>query len=245
MLAVTTIGSDGYLVGKDPVGGPLQVPDPVGTLGARGNRGIHDGMGPAAGISPQFGVIAYSHPQKDAVIVVGGVNVLDLAPSMDRGGEVFLTVLHPLDRFSQFDSEYGRDNRFRIGVDLTSEPAANVSGQDPKLVLRKAEDLRYEAAFQVGRLSGQPHGHVASAPFIAGNDGSRLHGTGHQARLGQSHRHHSAGIPECAFGVTGGPRCFDAQVCAQVLVDQWRVTPGRRLYIDHGGKRLVVYFDQL
>ena len=244
MLPVTPVGPNRHLVGKNSVGGPGQVPDPVDPLGSRRGRSLRHGVGPAVGISAQVGVITQAHAEQDAIIGVGRVDVLDLAPSVDGAGKMLLPVFHPLDRPARPHRQNSCDEGFRVGIDFAAEAATDVPGQDPQLVFRESQHLGDEVALQMRGLGGQPHGHVAGAPLVAGHNGSGLHGVGNQPGLHQTRRYNPVGLAKRLVRVSRCAGSLNAKVGTQLFVDQGRAVLRRRLDVHHGGQRVVVHVYQ-
>ena len=93
-------------------------------------------------------------------------------------------------------------------------------------------------------LGGYPQGDLAQAPLVAGGNGTRLHGVGHQSRLDNAQVQDAVGLGERPVGIAGGAGTVDAQVGAHVLVDQRRPRLQGALEVDHRRQRLVVHLDQ-
>jgi hypothetical protein len=134
--------------------------------------------------------------------------------------EVLLAVFHPLDGPSQLHREVGGEDGLGIGVDLTAEAATDIHGDDPQFVFRETEDVDHCATFQMRGLGGKPQRHVAGAAFVAGHHRPGLHRAGDEAGLDQARRDHAVGLTEGSVGSSSPPREFDAEIGAQVLVDQ-------------------------
>jgi len=128
---------------------------------------------------------------------------------------------------------------------LTAEAAADIYSDDPHLVLREAEDVDHRAPFQMGGLGGEPQGHVAGAAFVAGHHGPGFQGVRDEAGLDQARRDHAVGFTESSVRISSPPREFDAEIGAQILVDQGCPLLYRLLQIHHCGQRLVLDIDHV
>ena len=67
---------------------------------------------------------------------------------------------------------------------------------------------------------GEPQGQVAGAAFVAGHHGPGFQGARDEAGLDQARRDHAVGLTEGAVGLASPPRDFDAEIGAQIRVDQ-------------------------
>ena len=182
----------------------------------------------------QAGVVVEGEPDRDPV----GARVV-------RGDEVLAAVLDPLHRPTQLVG--GGDHRqlLALGEELLAEPAADVVGLHPHLVLGDAERPGAGLTGLVRALGREPHVELAGRGRVR-----REHPTGlHRdvgvpvldERLGDDVRRGREDGVEVGVG-----RRFDphGDVRAELGVHE-RGVLGGALGVDDGGQRLVVDLDQL
>ena len=95
---------------------------------------------------------------EDAAVPGRGDLTVHVVVAGERGGhQVLRPVLDPLHRLAGHDAADHGAQVARVHRDLVAEPAADVRGDDPDLVLGKPGDQRVQGAVGVRRLRGGPH----------------------------------------------------------------------------------------
>ena len=168
----------------------------------------------------------------------------------ERGGhQVLRPVLDPLHRLA---GHHGGDHGAevpRVHRDLVAEPAADVGGDDPDLVLGQPGHQRVQGAVRVRRLRGRPHRELPGDRVHLGHRAAGLQRRGVRARvehvLGDHHVRGREG--RVGGGPVAGRPVEDVVVplARHVVADQRgaRVQGPGRVH-DHR-QRLVLNTDQL
>ena len=168
----------------------------------------------------------------------------------ERGGhQVLRPVLHPLDRAAGHHGAHDRADVPRVDGDLVAEPAADVRGDDPDLVLGQAGDQGVQGAVRVRGLGGGPDGELAAHRVEVGHRAAGLQRRRMRPRVEHVLRDDDVGAGEDGVGgrLVAGLPVEDVVVllARQVVADHRGPGVERRRGVDHRGQRLVVDVDEL
>ena len=129
---------------------------------------------------------------EDLAVLGGGDLAAHHVVAREAGAhQVLGAVLHPLHRLADDQRRHDGAHVARVDRHLVAEPAADVGGDDPDLVLRQTRHQRVHRAVRVGGLRRRPEGELAVHLLEVGHAPARLHrGRVHAGVDDVLHRHH-------------------------------------------------------
>ena len=217
--ASTPVGIDGRGVGEHGFQVHIDIGHLVGPGHQRavqeGRRGGREVRQVSADIGQGFG----AEGDEIALVIRGQFDLGDVIAAVGVGQEAFGALGGPADRAPDRLGGDQHDRFFAVVINLGSEPAAHIRGNDGQLVFRDAQhEGRNQQPVQMRVLAGGGQAVVAGAGVVFGNAGARLHRVGHQPVVDQFQR----GDMRRGFDrlIDGGAVVLDpAPVEAQVVGD--------------------------
>ena len=180
-----------------------------------------------------------------AVLVGGELDLLDLVPAVMGGQVVLRTGLHPLHRAAQALGQRQAQGFLRVDLELRSEPAADLGGDDPQLGLGDPRRDGHGHPDDVRDLGGRPHRELAGDGVGRPEEAAGLDRIGDQAGQIVTSLDDHRGIGERLVDVAIGERPRVGLVRPEVLVQDRRVGVLCLRHVDEDGERLVVDLDGL
>ena len=191
----------------------------------------------------------HPHAEDPAVLAQRQLAVeVDVAREAGRD-QVSGAVLDPLHR--ALGEDRGQDRHHVAGVDrhLVAEPAAEVGGDDPDLVLGQLGDQGDRGAHDVGSLGGHVDRELAGGPVEVGDRAAALHRRGVRPRVVQRDLRDHVGLGERLVGpllVADLPVEGDVVVLVLLVVADHRRAVGLGLgRVDDRRQRVVLDVDRL
>ena len=143
-----------------------------------------------------------------------------LVAGVHVGDEGFHAVGHVLDRPSQQLAHRRDRDLLPVDVQLDPEPAADIGRDDPDQVLGDAEHARQRVLLVPGRLVRAVHGEPALAGIVIGDDAAHLQRHAAMAGEGEAPLHDMRGPFQRRFGLARPDRRGEAEIAAELGMDQ-------------------------
>ncbi len=181
-------------------------------------------------------------------------DVLDLVAAVVGREQRLRAGLGPLDRLAQLDRRGEDEDLLGRDLQLAAEPAADVRGDHPQLVLGHARGGRRQRLEDVRDLRRRPHGQLLTGRVD--DDGAGLHERRDEPLLAEPPPDDDRigvllgggdrvpGAPARA-GLAGVEHPVRARVRAEVGVQQGGALGERRLHVQDGRQVVVVDHDEL
>ncbi len=183
--------------------------------------------------------------EKRPVVLHGHFVVANLIAAMGGRRGVVAARFNPLDRRAQAHREMRTERFFGVHVQLRSEPAANLRGDDPHLVFGDVDHAGQKRPKEMRHLRGRPERQVTFALVIGRHAAPRLDRHGRQPLVDDALLDDAVGLLEAPFHVAIRQRPREGHVGSEIGVRQRRSTGDGLFGISHRWQRLVVDLDQL
>ena len=112
--------------------------------------------------------------QDPAVARGRDLGLVNLLPGVVGGHHVLAAVLDPLDRPPQCDRRPRHQEVLGVELSANAEPAADIRLDEPDARLRQAEQIRQDAAVEVGDLRRSPDREHAGVAVVGGHQTAGL-----------------------------------------------------------------------
>ncbi len=183
-----------------------------------------------------------------AVAARGEGQLLDLVAAVVRGEHRLAARLGVLDGLVQATSDEEREHLLRGDLQLATETAAHVGGDDAQFVFGETEGHREHQLQHVWDLGGRPHGDLRGGGVD--DDRPRFHESGDEPLLPEGPFDDHLRVADRVFdvatatGLGGVEHPRRADVGAEIGVDEIAVLR-RALEIEHDRQVLVVHIDRI
>ncbi len=211
----------------------------------RGVEDRRDARGERGEVRAQVRRGAHAHRQELAVLVQRELGGGDMVAAVRIGDEGLRAVGVPLHRPAELARGPGDDHVLRVEVDLGAKAAAHIRGDHSHLALRQAEhECGHQQALDMRVLARDVQRVAVIGARVARIRRARLDGVGHQAVVHEVELGDMRGA--CEGGVDRAPVADRPDIAGVVRRNLMQRRAALRLRgVDHGGKRLVIHFDQL